>query len=206
MHRICRRLREDDFRIAGELDDLADPRTIDDAHQAQFDVVLGGDSDLGMNVQPLVAAPKFSASLGEYRLVVIRTFARRLIRAGPDLATLDVAEITEGAPVVASSVFSPSRNRKIVPATAAASGVGDHDVVAAVRQQLHLRDRRGGGCDDTHRRFRLDDIGADSRDLLDMWKETDRFGNPLLQEQKRRLKQRLRFESLLHWTIEEQII
>ena len=153
MQRVRGRRRESDFRVTRDLDRPPRPRTVGDAKSAQFDVVFRRDDDLGMRFESVVAPAKFGARFGEYRLVVRRALPRRLMRGRPELAARDVADVAERAPVVAGGVFAPAGDGEILPSAAPTARVGDHHVVAAVRQQLHFRYRRVGAAEYAYRRL-----------------------------------------------------
>ncbi len=131
---------------------------VGDAHAPELDVVLGRDDDLGVRVDAEVAAAELGAALGEDRLVAVGLPERRLVRRRPELAAGGVAQVDEAAPGVAGGVLAPARHRQVLPAAVAAAGLRDHDVVAAVRQQLHLGRRRVGRGDDADRH--LGGVGA----------------------------------------------
>ena len=81
--------------------------------------------------------------------------------------------------------------------------MGDHHLVAAVRQQLHLGEQGVGAVEHAHRRF-LTAGGADVGDLAGGVRiERRGLGNALLEQQGGRLEQRRRFEALLHRAIQQ---
>ena len=121
---------------------------------AQLDIVFGRDGDLGVGLEAAIAAAELGARVGEDRFVVLRTAAGSGWNAADQNSPVgSVADIAEGAPVVAGGVFAPARDRQILPAAVAAARIGDHHVVPAVGQQLHLGRRRVGIGEDAHRRF-----------------------------------------------------
>ena len=80
---------------------------------------------------------------------------------GPGGAALQVAQVAEGAPGVAGGVLVPAGHGQALPAAVAAPRHGDHDVVAAVRQQLDLRGRGVGRRQDADRHLHPQAAGAD---------------------------------------------
>ena len=50
-------------------------------------------------------------------------------------------------------IFAPSCDRELTPTAVAPASVGDHHVIAAVRQELHLRHRRVGTAECPNRRL-----------------------------------------------------
>ena len=125
--------------------------------------------------------------------------------ARPELAARQIAEVAEAAPVVAGGVLAPARDGEILPAAVAAAGVRDHDVVAAVRQQLHFRDRRVRRREHAHRHRRQARGRARVEATGVLQIERARPRNALLQEQHRRLEARVGLKSLLHRAIEQQM-
>ena len=205
LYRVCDRRREHDFRIARDLDRPAHARVIGDSNSPQLDVVFRRHDDLRIRFAVMVAAPEFRATLREHDFVRIRRLQRRLMRCGPVFSARRVTHVEKRAPIVTCAVFTPSRDRKIPPAAVAAACVGHHDVVAAIREQLDLRGRgvhsdrglwRPFGCIDECTAFGvLGDVLVECRCL---W-------NALLQEQQRRLEQRIRFKSPLHRAVEDLV-
>src|SRR6185295_19637540 len=98
-----------------DLDRPAGPRAVGEADSTQFDVVFRRHHDFGMRLDILFAAAKLSPSLGKNDFVILRLLERRLIGRGPELSACHVAEVTERAPVVASTVFAPACDGEILP-------------------------------------------------------------------------------------------
>ena len=153
-----------------------------------------------------VAAAKLRARLGENRLVGVGPLERRLVGGRPERAGAGVADVAKRTPVVAGGVFAPARDGAILPAAIAATGIGDHHVIAAVRQQLHFRYRRVGAAQYPHRHLRAgrNSSGIGRLGALDIQRR--RIGNPLLQQQGRGLELRIRLEALLHRPVLQQIV
>ena len=79
MQRVRGRRCENDFRVARDVDRPARPGPVGDGDSAQFDVILGRDSDLRMGVEVVVAAAELRSRLRENRFVILRLLERRLI-------------------------------------------------------------------------------------------------------------------------------
>ncbi len=123
------------FGVAGDVYGTARARAIDDTGTAQFDIIFLGHHDFGMHVEIAVAPPEFGAALGEDHFVAIRLCQCGLECRRPEMtrfACVEFTYITEGTPVIARAVFLPAGDGKIVPATAAAAGAGDHHVIMSV--------------------------------------------------------------------------
>src|SRR5439155_26438582 len=116
------------------------------------DVVLGRDDDLGVRVDALVAAPEFGAALGEDGFVLIGLPLCRLVRDRPEGAGVRVAQVAEAPPRIGRAVLVPARHGEIFPAAVTSSRVRQHDVVAAVREQLYFGRGRYGRRDEVLRR------------------------------------------------------
>ena len=71
--------RQNHFRVTRNVYRSARPRAVGDADTAQFDVILGRNSDLGMGVIVVVAAAKLGSPFREDRLKMLRSFERWLI-------------------------------------------------------------------------------------------------------------------------------
>ncbi|TPW00718.1 MAG: Uncharacterized protein FD124_3953, partial [Alphaproteobacteria bacterium] len=165
-----------------------------------------------------VATAKLGTPLGENRLVTQGAPERRLVRGGPESAVRRAglggfrhgtsryfADVAEGAPVVAGRVFAPARHGKFLPAAVAAARIGHHHVIAAVRQQLHFRDRRIGAAEYPDRRFLGNRHGAHFGQFRRMRKERRGLGNALLEQQHDGLEQAIGLEAPLHRAVEQQI-
>ena len=92
-----------------------------------------------MCVEIVVAAAELCPPFRENRLVSLGSLQGWLMRIRPKHAARDFADVAKRTPVVAGGIFPPTRNGKVFPATVAATRVGDHHVVTAIRQQLHFR-------------------------------------------------------------------
>ena len=205
MQRVRDRRCEHDFRVTRHLDLPGHARAVGDADPAQLDVVLRRYRDLGVHVEVEVAAAELRSRLREDRLVVVRPLEGRLMRGGPDLPARHVADIAECAPVVASAVLAPAREGDVLPPAVAAARVADHHVVPAVRQQLDFRHRRVGVAEHVHRRLRIAGGAAQVGELAGVRVKRRRPGNAFLEQQRRRAEQRVRFESLLHRAVEDEM-
>ena len=154
MQRVRGGRRDHHFGIAGDFDFPARPGPIGDPHPAQLDIVLWRDDDFGVGLDlafaiacttdriQRVATAELGPPLGEDRLIPARLPECRLMGDRPEGPARHIADIAEGAPIVAGAVLVPARDGELIPATVAPSGIGDHHVVAAVGQQLHLGYRR----------------------------------------------------------------
>ena len=206
MQRVRGGRRKDHFRVARDLDRPARLGAVDDADPAHLGVVLGRNGDFRVRVEFVVAAAELHPRLREDRLVPLRSLERRLVRGGPELAACRIADVAERAPVVAGAVFAPARHRDVLPAAVAAARIRDHHVVPAVRQQLHLRNGSVGGAEGPHRH----PGGAGSRGQAGELggARVGRRGlrNPLLEQERGRLEQRIRLEPLLHRAVQEQVL
>ena len=213
MQRVSSRRRDHHLGVTGQLDLPALARAVGDAHPAQFDIVLGRDHDVGMGLDlPAiraaaygVATAKLGAPLGENRLEALRALEGRLMGSRPERPTGNIAQVTEAAPVVAGPILAPAGDGKALPAAVATARVADHDVVAAVREQLHLRQRRVGSAKYADRYLRGDRRGAHLGQLRRVRKQGGRLRNPLLEQQQHRLEHRLRHEAPLHRPVQQQI-
>ena len=205
MQRIGGRGRQRDLRIARHVDRPPGARAVGDAHAPQLDVVFRRDDDLHVRLEVAVAAAELRARFREDRLVLFRRLARRLVRRRPEDAARRVADVAERAPGVARGVFAPARDGDVLPAAVAAARVGDHHVIAAIRQELHFRDRRVGGRQHAHRRFGARDEAAGQRQFRELRMERRGLRNALLQQQQRGLELRIGLEALLHRTREQHV-
>src|SRR5205814_6186237 len=92
----------------------------------------------------IIAAPELHSGIGKNGFVLFRWLQRWLVSGRPGIAICHVADVAECSPIVSRAVFAPARDRDVLPAAVATSGIGEHHVVAAVRKQLNFRDRRIG--------------------------------------------------------------
>ena len=130
---------EHHFGVTGDLDGATHAGAVGQGDTAQLDIVLGGDDDLGMGIEVPFPHAKFGPRIGEDRLVALRLLERRLVCTGPELAAGDIAQVAEHAPVVGADVLVPAGHGQLAAAAVAAPGAADHDVIAAIGEQLHGR-------------------------------------------------------------------
>ena len=199
------------FSVAGDIDFAALPRAVGDADAAQFDIVLRRDDDLGIGLETDFAAAdcvmpaKLGPAFGKNRLVAGRALERWLVCIRPERLAGQIADVTEGAAVVAGTILAPASDGKVVPAAVATAGIGHHHVIAPVRQQLDLGDRRIGRREDPDRHLGGKRGGAYFGKLGSMGEQRSRFGNPLLEQEHHCLELALGRKTALHRAIEQQI-
>ncbi len=205
MQRVRGRRREDHLGIARHVQRPRGPRPIGDVDPAELDVVFRRNHDLGMRLEIEILASKLRPALREDRFVAIRLLPRRLVCRRPELAACLVAQIAEGAPIVGRGVFAPPGHGQVFPATAAASGIRDHDVVAAVRQQVHLRDRGVRTGQHAHRQLRTGPCNAHGGDIGGMRMKQRGSRDALLKQKQCGLKERVRLEARLHRSPQQHV-
>ena len=200
--------------IAGDVDAPACRGPVGDAHAAQFDVVLGRHDDFRMRLELAfavgagIASAELGPAFGEDRLVGQCATLHRLVRGRPHVrravGDIQLAQIAEAAAVVAGAVLAPARDRQILPAAVAAAGLGHHDVIAAVGQQLHLGYRRVRRVEHADRRLRCQWRRAQRVQLGRVLEQRGGLGDAFVQQQHDRLEQPVGRETPLHRTVEQQ--
>src|ERR1035438_10925312 len=143
--------------------------------------------------------PEFRARLSEDRLVALGLAKGWLICGGPKISRHEIAQINKRSPAIARGIFTPSGDRQIAPATVAAAGAADDDMIAAVGQEMNLRYRWRGIREYAHHSFRF--AIKRPRRLQDqvLCEHADSCpGHALLQKQIRSLEQRTGHEAPLH--------
>ena len=193
------------FRVAGDLDRALLARAVGDAQAAQLDVVFGRHRDFGMRLVTVLAAAELGLGVGEDRFVAFDRHCARLVRSRPELAAADVAQVAEAAPVVARAVLAPARDRHVLRAAVTTAGAAEHDVVAAVGQDLHRRTRHVGAAENAQLGFGDLRQRAGAGDLRRMRMEHAGARDTLLQQQQGRLELGVGDEALLHWLIAQQV-
>ncbi len=180
-------------------------RLVGERDTADLDVVFGRNADLGVRFDRLVAAPVFGARLHEDRLVVIGTAQRRLVRGRPVTSVVAVAQVDEGAPAIGGGVLAPAGDGEVVPAAVAAAGVGRHDVVASVGQQVNFGDRGVRVGEHAHDRAGVRGGRTGGGAHFGRVRVQRRAGlrHALLQQQFRRPHERIRHEAALHRLVEQ---
>ncbi|EGF32456.1 hypothetical protein IMCC9480_2461 [Oxalobacteraceae bacterium IMCC9480] len=149
------------FGVAGDFDGAAMARAVGDFAAADFDVVFGRDHDFGMHVDVMVGAAELGPAFRKNHFVMLRFDQRRLVGAGPEIAVVDIAHVAKATPVVARAVGPPARHGQVFPAAGTATGMTDHDVVAAIREQLDFGDAAVGAMEYPHRHGLLAGAGTD---------------------------------------------
>ena len=205
MLRVGRVRRQHHLGVAGELDAAPRAAQVGQAQAAQLDVVFRRDNDLGVGVDTLISAAKLGATFAENGFVGVGLPLRGLVRARPAGAGFGVAQVAEAAPGIAGGVFAPARHGQVFPAAVAAARIGDHDVVAAVGQQLHLGRGRVGRGDQAQRRLDGAEGRAQFGAVGGVWMEGHGLRDALLQQQQRGPQLRVGLEAALHRLAEQQV-
>ena len=205
MFRVRGRQGQDDLGVACQVDGPAPAATVGDRDPAQLDVILGRNRDLGMGVEVVLPAAELRPRFREDRLVAVRSLERRLKGGRPEPPAGCVAQIAERAPMVAGAVFAPAHDGHVLPAAVATAGVGDHDVIPAVRQELHFGSKGLRSVEHPHRCLKAAGGGLRLRKLRGVHIGRDRLGDPLLQEQHCGLEGRVRLKALLHRPVQQHI-
>jgi hypothetical protein len=143
---IVRGRREDDLGIARHLDLARPVASIGHSEPPHLGVVFGRNGDLEQSRDSAFAAPEARHFRLERREVVEvsaagrRTAARRQEGRTPDLAAPHVTQVDRLAGRIARGVVAESGHRLAAMKTGAAAGVGDHHRVAAVGEELRMRE------------------------------------------------------------------
>ncbi len=132
MHLVGDRRRQHHFGVAGEFQGAGARRAIGNAQAAQLYIVLGGDDQLGIGFDVMVAATEFRAAFGEHRLVIVGAFECGLMACRPKFARGGIAQVDKHAPVVARCILAPAGHCQVFPAAITATCVGDHHLIATV--------------------------------------------------------------------------
>src|SRR4029077_20639067 len=93
----------------------------------------------------------------ESRLVEFRFTADGLVARRPDMAAEHIAQKNVAAPRVAGGIFAPARSGDVAPAAVPRARRGEHQRIAAVRQQLRARGRLIGEIETARRVYRHGD-------------------------------------------------
>jgi hypothetical protein len=102
-----------------------------------------GDTQISVwTSRPAWRLPKLRARLGENGFVALGRAHHGLIRGGPEFARRQIAQIDKRSPAIAGGILAPAGDRQIAPATVAAAGAADDDMITAVGQEMNLRRRR----------------------------------------------------------------
>src|SRR5438552_15785567 len=112
---------------------------VGDGDPAQFHIIFRRNTDLGVKFELAAALAKFRSSLGEDGFVAFGWLGGRLVRQRPEFAGFNIADVTKASPTISSGILAPARERQILPATVTAARAGNEEVVATIRQQMHLR-------------------------------------------------------------------
>src|SRR5207245_584051 len=100
------------------------------------------NTQFGMQFEVAMALAKFRPGLCENSFVIFCRAQGRLISGGPEFSRRRVAQIEERAPVIAGRILAPAGKGEIFPATVAAAGIADGDVIAAIGKEMDLRRAR----------------------------------------------------------------
>ena len=115
---------------------------VGDADAPQLHVVDGRDRDLGLHLDAMSTTVECRKPGRKTDRECTGSQQGWLSRGRPDMSAVGITDVAERAVRVAGRVFAPSRERQTLPATESTTLIGDHGVVAAVRQQLQTRRAR----------------------------------------------------------------
>ncbi|MCY1211348.1 hypothetical protein D9M72_230590 [compost metagenome] len=204
VQRIADGWRQYHLGVAGELDAAPGTGAVGQGDPPQFDVIFRGNDDFAVGVEVPVANTELRAGVGEDGFVLVRTLQRRLVRGGPELATGDIAQVAEHAPIITGGVLVPTGHGQLATAAVPAAGAADHHVVAAIGKQLH--GRQTAPSVGVYPQPVFDGPGGDAAGLMvvGVLVFLCALGHALLQKQCACLELRIRLEALLHGTIQQQ--
>ncbi|MND79354.1 hypothetical protein D3C80_710910 [compost metagenome] len=129
------------FCIAGDFDSARLLAAVDQRYAAQLNIIFRRYHHLRFHRQRPLLTLELGPGVVEHGAVPLGGTTDRLPGIAPDLTGLRVAQVTESAPVIAGGVFAPAGQGQILPAAVAAAGLGEHQVIVGVGQQLHFGDR-----------------------------------------------------------------
>ncbi len=197
---VGRLRREDDLGVRGQLDLTTARAEIRQRYAADLRVVLRRHDDGQAGRDRAVATGELGVILRVGDLVAVGFRAAGLVTRRPHGAAVDVAQEEIATPRVARHVLAPAGHGHVAPAAVAGSRGGHHDRVAPVRQQVRPRDRvvrRGETTED--RRHEIAHVGG----ALHLFGARPRHEHiarhPLLEQQLRRLDDRVGMEALRPW-------
>ena len=157
--------RQHDLGVAGQLDLAHGRAAIDHRDAAQLDVVFRRHGDLGVDVDGAVATPEDRAIRAEDDLVVVWLDQRAADRSSTRPRRLRRSRTKQNCPQSSvGAIFAPARQRQAAARAVAAAGIGHHDGVRAVGQQVRARARRVrrgvAAADRRRRRARRADVAG----------------------------------------------
>ena len=206
VQRIGGRGGEHDLGVADDLDPArgASPRFV--MRTRRSSTSSSGDTTISVCVsKSLVAPAELDARFGEARLERVGRGPRGQERRRPDATARRIAQVAERAPRIAGGVLAPARDRDVVPPAVAAAGVRDHDVIAAVGQELHRRDRRMRRGEHAHRRFGRVRRGRRSTSSGLLAYDARALGTRSCRSSSVALEMRVGDEAPLHRLVEQQV-
>ncbi len=198
------RRRQDDLRVARDVDLANAGAVIGHRHPPHLDVVLGRDRHIEPRRHRAVPALERRALRQKGDRVVVGLPVHWMVRRGPGRTAPDVAQVDELAARVARRVVARPRHRETAPEAGAAAGVGHDRDVGAVREELRVRK------DGVRRPIAPDRDGGQGRGHPHLV-ERPRLGrrrsarHALLQQQLGRLHPRVRVEPLHHRVAEQSV-
>ena len=127
-----------DFGVTGQFDGALHVGMIGEGHASQLHIVFRRDADFGVDFQIGMVLTKLGARLGEDGFATFGRAKTRLMSGRPEFAGGHIAQVDKCSPAIARSVLAPAGDGQIAPTAVAAAGAADHDVVAAVGQELNF--------------------------------------------------------------------
>ena len=203
---VGRLRREGDLRVRRQLDLASVRAEVGQRHAADLRVVLRRHDDGQAGRDRAVATGELGVILRVGDLVAVRLRAAGLVARRPHRAGVHVAQEEIAAPRVAGHVLAPAGHRHVAPAAVAGSRGRHHDRVPPVRQQVRPRDRVVGRGESTEdRRHEIAHVGGALHLFGTRPGHEHVARHPLLEQQLRRLDDRVGMEALDHRAVVEDV-
>src|SRR6185437_6089817 len=154
MQDVCRGRCQNNFRIAGYLNDSALACMVRERDTPQFDVIFRRNSNLRVGLKFSFTTTKLHLGFGEDGFVRFEGLRSWLMSSRPEPSGANVTDITKSSPWIARGVFTPSGYRHVFPSAVSSACIGNHHVILAIREQMHFRNGSVRSMKYAHRCFR----------------------------------------------------
>ncbi len=104
-----------------------------------------------MGINPPNHGPNLRLRSLEYDLISPRISACRLVSSRPETIVLEVTDIEELSLIIQGSIAMPAGDGNILPPANACTRTGDHHVVVAVGEKMHIGQSTARITEDSHR-------------------------------------------------------
>jgi len=145
VRRFCAAGKHYGFGVAGDFNRSRPTGEVGQGQLPQFHIVFGTHDHFQLALELLGDGLELGAALRKHRLIAVEISDQGPRGGRPGLAGTHLLQIEEEAVDVLRGILAPAGQVESLPAADAASTVGNHDMIAPIGQEMHVRHGSVGG-------------------------------------------------------------